>query len=195
MSEVIKVYGYEWEILDKKYKAVGGQGILCLMKEPMKEMAFSKDKSNDYANSDIHKRLLEFTKELEKQGAEFRTAELDLTADDGTGWEHPKLLVKGAFLLTADMYRKYHRYISDKSNCWWLATAYSFSSGHSYTARFVDMDGTLGINGTFYWNHGIAPACVFSFLPQQDEKQKEIEDIKEQMRSLQERIEKLESEG
>lgn len=191
MSEVIKAYGYEWEILDKKYHGVSGQGILCLMKEPMGEMAFSKNKDNDYANSNIYKRLLEFTKELEKQGAEFRTAEIDLTAEDGTGWENPKLLVKGAFLLTADMYRKYRRYISNKSNWWWLATAPSFTS---HNVKFVFKRGTLGINNTFYRNNGVVPACIFSFLPQ-DDRQKEIEEIKEQMKSLQEWIEKLESEG
>ena len=191
MSEVIKAYGYEWEILDKEYEAADGQGILCLMKEPMEEMAFSKNKDNDYANSDIRERLSEFTKELEKQGAEFRTAGLDLTAEDGTGWKRPKLSVKGAFLLTTAMYRKYRRYISNKSD-WWLATAYSFTSGYSSGARFVNTDGTLNNYYAFDGGNGVAPACVFSFLPQHGERQKEIEDIKEQMKSLKEQIEKIE---
>ena len=192
MSEVIKAYGYEWEILDKEYEAADGQGILCLMKEPMKTMAFSKDEDNYYPDSDIAERVADFSKEIEGMGAQFRTVELDLTADDGTGWDKDKLKVKGAFLLTADMYRKYRRHISNKDDWWWLATAYSFSSGYSRHARLVAADGTLDYNLAYYEHYGVAPACVFSFPPQQGERQKEIEDIKEQMKSLKEQIEKIE---
>lgn len=176
MSELIEAYGYQWEILDKEYEAADGQGILCLMKEPMETMVFSKDEDNYYPDSDIAERVADFSKEIEGMGAQFRTVELDLTADDGTGWDKNKLKVKGAFLLTADMYRKYRRHISNKDDWWWLATAYSFSSGYSNSVRYVSTDGSLYSSSAYYGGHGVAPACVFSFLPQH---QQEDEDVSE----------------
>ena len=91
-----------------------------------------------------------------------------MRADDGTGWDKGPFSVTGLFLLTERMYQDYKQYISDKSKCWWLATAYSFVSGYSYLARLVSTDGSLYSNGTFRWYYGVVPACVFSFLPEND---------------------------
>lgn len=182
----VKAYGHEWEVLDVAYNG----GILCLMKEQICEKAFDEDGCNYYPESDICAYLAELTEEFEAKGASFETVNLSMKADDGTGWDKDNFETDGLFLLTADLYREYRRYISNKENWWWLATAYSFSSGYSCDARRVFTDGSLGSGNTYNGNIGVAPACVFSFLPD-DDKEKEIADIKEQIKKLQERVERL----
>ena len=190
-GDIVKAYGYEWEILDPEYKGKDGLGILCLTKNIIKNMAFSEDGCSDYAKSDVRKYLAnEFTPELARRGAEFKTIELDLTADDGTGWDKEPLKVKGAFLLTDDLYRRYRRYISNKEGWWWTATAYSFNSGNSRYARYVDIDGSRSGGGAFNGNNGLVPACIFSFLPEQRAKDtaEEIEELKKRAAELEKQI-------
>lgn len=194
-GDTVTAYGYDWEVLDPEYEGEDGPGILCLIKGLIRTMAFSEDGCNDYAKSDIKKYLEdEFTPELEELGAEFRTAELDLTADDGTGWDKEPLEVKGAFLLTDDLYRRYRRYISNKEDWWWTATAYSFISGSSYDVRSVTTDGSRYNSYARIGNYGLAPACIFSFLPEQGTKDtaEEIVELKKRVTELEKRIKELE---
>ena len=164
-GETVKAYGHEWEVLDTDYNG----GILCLMKEQICEKSFDEDGCNYYPESDICAYLAELTEEFEAKGASFETANLSMRADDGTGWDKDNYEATGLFLLTADLYREYRRYISDKAHWWWLATAYSFSSGYSNSARFVYTDGSLNTNSAYSGNYGVAPACIFSFLPDEEE--------------------------
>lgn len=180
-GDVVEAYGFLWEILDLNYQAEDGEtGILCLMKEPVKEMAFSENNDNDYESSDVKGYLESLTAELCEKGASFRRTALSMAADDGTGWEREPLIVDGLFLLTADMYRKYRKYIGSKKKRWWLASAYSFNSGYSYLVRLVDTDGTLGDDGACYGDMGVSPACVFSFLPGWEKEEKSGESEKTQ---------------
>ncbi len=167
-GETIKAYGREWEVLDAAYNG----GVLCLMKEQICEKAFDEDGCNYYPESDICAYLAELTEEFEAKGASFEMANLSMMADDGTGWDKDNYEVDGLFLLTADLYREYRRYISNKAHWWWLATAYSFSSGYSSNARSVSPDGSLSNNGAYGGCRGAAPACIFSFLPDNEEETK-----------------------
>lgn len=67
-GNTIKAYGLELEVLDTTFEAQYGFGILCLAKEPIKQMVFSEE-NNDYTISDVRKFLKEHTKELEEKGA------------------------------------------------------------------------------------------------------------------------------
>ena len=189
-GETVNAYGYEWEVLDTDYNG----GILCLMKEQICEKKFDKDECNYYPESDICAYLAELTEEFEAKGASFETVNLSMRADDGTRWDKDNYEVAGLFLLTVDLYREYRRYISNKANWWWLATAHSFSSGNSSNARLVYTDGSLGDSDACNGDIGVAPACIFSFLPDEDKiRQKEIAEIREQMKALTDRLAKLEA--
>ena len=64
-GDVIKAYGYEWEILDLHYQAKNGEGVLCLMKTPLSQgMGYSKKVINDYRKSDIKEYLKTLTEQL-----------------------------------------------------------------------------------------------------------------------------------
>lgn len=165
-GDTVKAYGIDWEILDTNFNG----GFLCLAKEPLCNQAFDDGNKNYYPESSICKYLAELTKELENQGAEFKTVSLDMRADDGTGWDKDNFSVNGLFLLTERLYQDYRPYISNKSSWWWLATAYSFVFGYSHYTRFVNMDGSLNYYPAFHENHGVVPACVFSLLPDQGDK-------------------------
>ena len=193
-GDTVTAYGYEWEILDPGYQCNDGPGILCLTKDIVRTMAFSEAGNNDYAKSDIKKYLdEEFAPGLERQGAEFRTVELNLMADDGTGWDKGPLEVKGAFLLTDDLYRRYRRYISDKGDWWWTATAYSFDCFGSHYTRHVDTDGSLNRYSGANVHGGLAPACIFSCLPERTkDTAEEIEELKQRVAKLEKWIKEME---
>lgn len=159
-GDVISAFGYDWEILDMEYKK---DGILCLMKEPLTQMTFSKNEINPnyYPASNIAAYLKELSKELKNKGAKFKKIKLDLTAEDGSGWEIDKFEVKGLFLLTTNMYRKYRKYIYNKGICWWTSTAYSFIASNSNYVRRVHTDGSLDTSHVFDGHYGVAPAAVF----------------------------------
>ena len=192
-GDTVKAYGYEFEVLDTEYETEDGnkKGILCLTKDIVKMMAFSEDNDNDYSKSDVKKYIEELTEELREKGAVIYPVRLDLTADDGTGWDKESLYVDGGFLLTGRMYQDYRRYISDKSDWWWLATAYSFSFGNPLNARLVSTVGALGTGSAYSGNNGVVPAYVFSFLP--DEKKAEIREIREQISELVKRLDAMEA--
>lgn len=183
-GQTVKAYGHEWEVLDTDYNG----GILCLMKEQICEKAFDENESNYYPESSICKYLADLSDGLERQGAEFKTAYLSMRADDGTGWDKDDYKVNGLFLLTADMYRDYRRYISNKNKWWWLATAYSYSSGNSNAARNVGTDGTLNCYTAYSGGNGVSPACVFSFLPDEegetDPAKADLEELIESMKQI-----------
>ena len=111
-----------------------------------------------------------------------------MRADDGTGWDKDNFEVYGLFLLTADLYREYRQHISNKEDWWWLATAYSYSSGYSNYARIVSTDGTLGDSDACNGHSGVSPACVFSFLPDEegetDPAKADLEELIESMKQI-----------
>jgi hypothetical protein len=131
------------------------------LKDILEERAFSDnddDGCNNWSNSSLRERLNgTFYNEL---GLELEEHTSDLTSDDGmTDYGTSKDYV---FLLTADDYRKYRKFIPDAYDWWWLITPWTCNSSYSYTVRIVLTDGTL----SNYYAHGggigVRPACVFS---------------------------------
>ena len=193
MVETVKAYGYEWEVLDRNFSTKDGEGILCLMKEPLRKMAFSESNDADYEGSDVRRYLEgEFSEELREKGASILCFSRDLMASDGTG-KGRSVDCDGAYLLTEGMYKKYHpEKIGKKKEWWWLATAYSFSSGTSNYVRLVSTDGSLNYSNACRGRSGVSPACVFSFLPDQDTEKNEIAEIREELKRIAERLDEIE---
>ena len=188
-GQVIRGYGYEWIVLDPAFETQGNVGILCVMKDLyMDEVAFSTEEKNYYPDSDMPELMSALDAEISKKGGEWFAVTLDMTADDGTGWDKEPYEADGAFLLTADMYRKYRRCIEPDGKYRWLATAYSFAEGYK-SARYVYTDGSLSSNYAYIGYRGVSPAYVFSLLPEQaradrEQERKEISEIMEQLQKL-----------
>ena len=160
IGETKTIAGEEYIILDTLEN-----GVLCLKRNFAYEDTFFDRQSNNYANSDIRKRLN--TKYLKKIadviGEEnIIECEIDLTSDDGLD-DYGKVTDKVG-LLTADMYRKYNRIIEKYPvNDWWfLSTPYSTEHrGYKYAVRCVDFIGSLYCN--FCSNSiGVRPFSIFS---------------------------------
>ncbi len=155
-----KIAGTEFIILDKV-----AEGILCLAKNLVYENTQFDRESNNYANSDIRKRLnTEFLRKLSDEIGEDNiiATEIDLTSDDGLD-DYGKVTDKVG-LLTADMYRKYNRIIEKYpvDDWWWLSTPWSTPHrGWKYAVRVVSNDGALYGNGCNGLN-GVRPFCIFS---------------------------------
>lgn len=193
VGDTIKVFGYEWEVLDTEYETLEGIGTLILMKDFLDKMVFDENSDNFYPNSDVAAYLKKVSREYKEQGADFATVTLDMIADDGTGWDKGVYSTKGLFLLTENMYRKYRRYISNKDDCWWLSTAYSFTFNYLDDAQIVSTDGSLYYNYVFHDDIGVCPACILFSFPTETDERDEIKDIKRQMEKLAQRLAKLEA--
>ena len=155
-----KIAGTEFIILDKV-----DEGILCLAKDLVYENTQFDRNSNNYANSDIRKRLnTEFLKKLSDEIGEENiiATEIDLTSDDGLD-DYGKVTDKVG-LLTADMYRRYNRIIEKYpvDDWWWLSTPWSTPHrGWKYAVRVVNYGGSVDSNHCYYGN-GVRPFCIFS---------------------------------
>ena len=153
------VAGVEFIILDKVEK-----GVLCLSEDFVYRNTPFDSKSNNYANSDIRKRLnTEFLKKLADEIGEENiiATEIDLTSDDGLD-DYGKVTDKIG-LLTADMYRKYNRIIEKYpvDDWWWLSTPWSTPHrGWKYAVRAVGDNGALGSSSCSY-SFGVRPFCIF----------------------------------
>ena len=83
----------------------------------------------------------------------------DLTSEDGL--DDYGACRDYATLISCDEYRKYRKYISNKTECWWTLTPYSTpGSGHSDIARNVSTDGSLDISYAYSGDCGVAPAFL-----------------------------------
>ena len=157
-----KIAGTEFIILDKVEA-----GVLCLSKDFIYKNTQFDENSNNYANSEIRKKLnTEFLKKLSDEIGEENiiATEIDLTSDDGLD-DYGKATDKVG-LLTADMYRKYNRIIEKYpvDDWWWLSTPWSTPHrGWKYAVRVVYDDGAMN-NSNCYCNSGVRPFCIFSPL-------------------------------
>ncbi len=160
LGKTKKIAGTEFIILDKV-----DEGILCLAKDLVYENTQFDRNSNNYANSDIRKRLnTEFLKKLSDEIGEENiiATEIDLTSDDGLD-DYGKVTDKVG-LLTADMYRRYNRIIEKYpvDDWWWLSTPWSTPHrGWKYAVRVVFNDGSMHYSYCFS-NCGVRPFCIFS---------------------------------
>ncbi len=159
IGKIVEVAGEEFIVLDKLEK-----GILCLSKNFAYERTVFDAKSNNYANSEIRKKLnTEYFKKLADVIGEenILETEIDLMSDDGLD-DYGKVTDKVG-LLTADMYRKYNRIIEKYTvdYWWWLATPWSTPHrGTRFSVRCVIDYGIL--NYYFYYSLGVRPFCIFS---------------------------------
>lgn len=156
-SSVINYGGLDCIVLD-----VEQDKILVLAKEPIGNMPFDEDNSNNFPKGTLCKYLNgEFIKKLKANGANTSAlipTTIDLTSDDGLK-DYGETTQK-IFLLTCDMYRKYRSVIPNLDDRWWLATAYSTeSNGYARLVRSVDSGGSLiGRIDAGYGNLGVRPA-------------------------------------
>ena len=155
-SSVINYGGLDCIVLD-----VEQDKILVLAKESIGNMPFDEGNSNNFPKGTLCKYLNdEFIKKLKANGADTSAlipTTIDLTSDDGLK-DYGETTQK-IFLLTCDMYRKYHSVISNLDNWWWLATAYSIeSNGYAHIARYVSSDGCLYNSYAYYGSVGVRPA-------------------------------------
>lgn len=156
-SSVINYGGLDCIVLD-----VEQDKILVLAKEPIGNMPFDEDNSNNFPKGTLCKYLNgEFIKKLKANGADTSAlipTTIDLTSDDGLK-DYGETTQK-IFLLTCDMYRKYRSVIPNLDDRWWLATAYSTeSNGYARLVRSVDSGGSLiGRIDAGYGNLGVRPA-------------------------------------
>lgn len=182
LKEIQKLLGYEVKIVAEKPAEVGGVvdvadtkwivldkdeggNLLCLLKDFVYEGTQFDGNSNNYANSNIRKKLNDdFLKKItNKIGKDaILNVEIDLTSDDGLD-DYGKVTDKIG-LLTADMYRKYNRIIEKypAKDWWWLATPGSTPHrGYSSDVRCVNGVGALDY---YYCDIGIGvrPFCIFS---------------------------------
>lgn len=159
-GETITVAGDEFIVLEKFENSV-----LCLTKDFVYENTQFDVDSNNYAESDIRKKLnTDYLSKLADSVDEenILEAEIDLTSDDGLD-DYGKVKDKIG-LLTADMYRKYNRIIEKYlvNDWWWLVTPWSTPHrGWKYAVRCVSAVGTLH-SYCCIRNCGVRPFCIFS---------------------------------
>lgn len=181
LKEIQKLLGYEVKIVAEKPAEVGGivdvadiewivldkdedGNLICLAKDFVYTSTQFDSSTNNYANSDIRKKLNDdflkkITKKINKDA--LLDVEIDLTSDDGLD-DYGKVTDKFG-LLTADMYRKYNRIIEKYpvKDWWWLATPWSTPHrGCSSDVRCVDCGGSLYY--LYCGNYvGVRPFCIF----------------------------------
>lgn len=159
VGEIINVAGIEWIVLDKR-----ANSILCLTKNFVYNRANFDDNTNNYAKSEIRKKLQdEVLPKITNAIGEDALSEvwIDLTSDDGLD-DYGDATGKIG-LLTADMYQKYNRIIEKyKVNYWWwLATPWTTTHrGNSSIVRVVCYDGAL-FDCDCNSNYGVRPFCIF----------------------------------
>lgn len=151
-GSVVKISGREWEVLGNE-----GTGVLCLSHEIICNKAFDEDNCNDWRKSSLRKYLNDdFLKTLDVEPEDYT---IDLTTDDGL--DDYKNSTDKVFLLSADLYRKYRKYIQNVDDWWWLVTGHSSNASNSNSVRCVYTDGSLYNNAAYNGNGGVRPACIF----------------------------------
>ena len=124
-----------------------------------KTMEFGND--NNWKESKLREYLnTEYVNELQEVfGTENIVAhDVDLLSLDG--YDDYGVSVDRVSVMNIDRYRKYHKYIGDIDNSYWLSTPDSTPSGYGASdVRCVDVDGDVGFNGCG-WVQGVRPFFV-----------------------------------
>lgn len=164
-GSMVVIGGRKWDVLAD----VEG-GVLCLHHDILCKKAFDTDNCNDWKKSSLKKWLNEeFLNELRDslRGGEPVNYCSNLITEDGL--DDYGTSVDKVFLLSAEQYRKYRRFISNANDWWWLITADSTCNPF---ARRVHADGSLYRDYAYRGNYGVRPACVFSSSILVDEPEK-----------------------
>lgn len=134
-------------------------GLLAVVANELEdEMAYDKNRSNDWRKSSLRKYLNEeFIKNFES--GDLLPFVSDLTSDDGmTDYGTSEDFVA---LLSDNLYRKYRKFVPQYDTWVWTITPWSCTPGSAYLERVVHTSGALYYNGA-YNGHGVAPACIFN---------------------------------
>jgi hypothetical protein len=151
-GKTVTIAGREWDVLGEE-----SGGTLCLRHNIIGKREFDVQNRNNWKETTLRKYLnTDFLQELEKNGVEPLAHISDLTTDDGL--DDYGTIEDKVFLLTADQYRKYRKYISPEKDCWWLLTG---DSTINHYVRNVFTDGTGNYTGAHNGPYGVRPACVF----------------------------------
>ena len=150
----------EWIVLDKT-----DDGVICLAKDFVYQDTRFDDNTNNYAKSDIRKKLngaflQELTDEVGEDG--LTNIEIDLMSLDGLD-DYGKVTDKVG-LLTVDMYRKYNSIIEKYhvNNWWWLATPWSTPHRrYVFHVCSVRCGGSVSYDDCDYYG-AVRPFCIFS---------------------------------
>ena len=154
LKSVINYGGLDCIVLDVKQDKV-----LVLAKESIGNMPFDEDNSHNFPKGTLCKYLNnEFIKKLKANGADTSAlvpTSIDLISDDGL--TDYGVTTQKVFLLTCDMYRKYHFLIPNIDSWWWLASAYS-PKGYAIFTRIVSSNGSLYYVDAYRGDGGVRPA-------------------------------------
>nr|DAD77460.1 MAG TPA: hypothetical protein [Podoviridae sp. ctaNW81] len=132
-------------------------GMLCITAKIWKILPFDKEGSNRMRNSSLCKILhKKFLTQLCIE--DVLMYEMNLTADNGD--QSYGTLFVNIGLLSADLYRKYRKYIPSYNDWIWLCTPW-YCSGDARGVRGVGPDRTL-YRGDADNVHGVVPAVVFN---------------------------------
>jgi hypothetical protein len=160
---VVSIAGRKWEVLDN----LEG-GILCLHHEILCDKEFDEDNCNNWKNSSLREWLNRtFLRQLKEEMNSQQPGQYcsNLVTDDGL--RDYGVSVDRVFLLSADQYREYRRFISNADDIWWLITADSTCNNY---VRCVSTDGSLNGGYACYGNRGVRPACMLpSFIEVDDQ--------------------------
>ncbi len=133
-------------------------GILAVTERAICRREFDEEGSNDWRKSSLRKYLREdFLEQIGKEDLlPFTT---DLTSDDGL--KDYGSAEDYAFLLSADLYRKYRAYIPEQDEWWWLLTPWTTHPSCARGVRNVLTDGTLR-SGNANFTYGVVAGLLFN---------------------------------
>jgi len=155
-GSTIRIGSRDYIVLDHKFKDnVNGTAVIA--KECVEKIPFGSD---CYSYSDVRRWCnSEFLEELQESvgGINILTHCVDLVADDGTG--DGNNCVDHVSILSANLYRRYRKYLPVNGERWWLATR------ASVLPKFHGCMCYVGRDGTVLWDNqkiigGVRPFCV-----------------------------------
>ena len=151
------------QIGDRKYIVLeqSGDTTALIAEKITKKMVFGND--GDYRSSKVRNYLnTEFFNELSSVVGEKNIVKhtVRLITDDGTGAD--RTCKDHVSLLTADLYRRYRKYLPANGEWWWLATRVSAEvSDCAHLVCCVRFDGVLVWDGSDD-SLGVRPFCILN---------------------------------
>ena len=160
VGEIITIADTDFIVLDK-----ADDEVMCLTRDFVYTSAQFDSNTNNYANSNIRKKLnKEFAQKLIDEVGKRGLCDIELNLVSLDGLDEYGTVTDKVGLLTVDMYRKYNRIIEryPVNNWWWLATPWS-TPHRGYSSGVC----VVGSGGTVYSDlcdsyFGVRPFCIFS---------------------------------
>ena len=160
IGEIITVADIDFIVLDKT-----DNEVICLTKDFVYTSTQFDSNTNNYANSNIRKKLnKEFAQQLIDEVGKRGLCDIKLDLLSLDGLDEYGAVTDKIGLLTVDMYRKYNRIIEKYSvnDWWWLATPWS-TPHRGYSSRVCIVDYVGAVDNDYCCNcSGVRPFCIFS---------------------------------